>query len=96
MIDTSQPEKAFGFDAPRYFSNQIQILRSDNAAMTLMLFREIANVVMPDEPDKPTVEIGKTVAGMILPTDTVIGLRDVLNTLFPVNTQESKADGQSA
>lgn len=70
--------KALGWDCPRYFANQAQVLVSADQA--IIIFREAANIngIAGRE---GTLNIARNIASIVVPTEVARGLRDLLNGL---------------
>jgi hypothetical protein len=78
--------KTMGWDAPRYWANNLQVFVADDHA--LFVFREQLTVdaTPADDPDSgplPPFEVRKSVASIIMPVSVAKEVREVMNKLFP-------------
>lgn len=94
---TEQEEMAYrgmGFDAPRIWSNQVQVTVSGNLAQ--LLFRETGRVQI--EEDGEFIEVNKNVAAILLPVDVLAGMHGILNRLrkAPEEPASENAEGEAS
>lgn len=78
--------KMMGWDAPRYWANNVQVFLAEDHA--LFVFREQLTVEatpvdQPDAEPQPPLQVGKSIASIIMPLSVAKEVRNVMNQLFP-------------